>query len=459
MVYVNNSINNKSNEDVLVTTATAAVDRALTVSNTDNTAVYSASHVQVTVGGTTSTGDPYINFNIPGGSTYSIGPDNSNSDVLTVTNGANPSAGTTIATISTSLFATPLPAVSQTTDSDNIIAYHEIVNSHTSNASAAGFTAGVSHTSTSDPFSCYTVKNFGSSTCVTQWAEGIDNSDSDTWKLGYTLGAAGATIQTPSTVTPTISITTAGVVTVPAGDFFVQRGAVGTSVQNYCYNTDNTNAASGAGLAAKSGGTSAGDAYTYYEISGQQAWITGIDNSDLDKWKLSASSALGTTDVIISTIAGEVTKPLQPAFLGVLGSGVNDVTGNSAPWQLGTTVALTEIFDQNADFNTNGTFTAPVTGRYQLNGGIRLNQITSAMTSGYLQIITTNRTYTFENKNAAAIRTVASFADYVSFAASVFADMTAGDTATLSVTLFGAAGNTADVVADPASFFSGFLAC
>ena len=81
------------------TTATAGTDRALTVSNTDNSAAVSAAHLQVTVGGSTSTGDPYINFNVPGGSTYSLGIDNSDSDTWKLTSGATPSASTTLLSI------------------------------------------------------------------------------------------------------------------------------------------------------------------------------------------------------------------------------------------------------------------------------------------------------------------------------------------------------------------------
>lgn len=43
-------------------------------------------------------------------------------------------------------------------------------------------------------------------------------------------------------------------------------------------------------------GSTAGDAFTTYTVSGTQSWSIGIDNSDSDNFKISASSALGTTD-------------------------------------------------------------------------------------------------------------------------------------------------------------------
>lgn len=65
-----------------------------TIANEDNTAAASNSSLSVSVGGTTSTGDPYVNFLVTGSTTYSLGIDNDDSDVLCITTGAAPSAGT-----------------------------------------------------------------------------------------------------------------------------------------------------------------------------------------------------------------------------------------------------------------------------------------------------------------------------------------------------------------------------
>ena len=84
-----------SDGDFAFTSATAAVQRTLTVSNTDNTAALSPANVQVTVGGETNTGDPFINFLVSGSDTYSVGIDNSVAgNPLKITSGASPSAGT-----------------------------------------------------------------------------------------------------------------------------------------------------------------------------------------------------------------------------------------------------------------------------------------------------------------------------------------------------------------------------
>jgi len=89
-----------SDGDFTFTTATAAADRTVTISNTDNTAVYSAAHLQVTVGGAVSTGDPYTNYLVSGAGTYSVGIDNTVAgDPFKITSGANPSAGTDLFTM------------------------------------------------------------------------------------------------------------------------------------------------------------------------------------------------------------------------------------------------------------------------------------------------------------------------------------------------------------------------
>lgn len=79
--------------DFEFTSSTAGVNRELKVVHTDNTNAASSAHVQVTTGGA-SGGDPYINVST-GVNTASFGMDNSDADILKITTGASPSAGTT----------------------------------------------------------------------------------------------------------------------------------------------------------------------------------------------------------------------------------------------------------------------------------------------------------------------------------------------------------------------------
>ena len=140
---------------------------------------------------------------------------------------------------------------------------------------------------------------------------------------------------------------------------------------------------------------------------------------------------------------GAITKPLQPAF-----------NAHSSPAQTvgstsDTTVVLgTEVFDQNADFASN-TFTAPVTGRYQLNGLATVTDLDDEYC--YFQIITSNRTYGGVHQVPST-----SGAEYEMMSTSCLADMDAGDTAYLNVnsesdTSFDLRGGECE--------FTGFLAC
>ena len=144
---------------------------------------------------------------------------------------------------------------------------------------------------------------------------------------------------------------------------------------------------------------------------------------------------------------GAVTMPLQPAFQANVGSTVNNLSTSSD-----TTIAFDEqVFDQNSDYNTNGTFTAPVTGKYQLNVSLRLENIDSAAAYYQISIITSNRNYRyifdpdFGQDNA-----------YFSPSISILADMDASDTAHVIISQNG---GTAQTDIHPEAYFSGYLAC
>jgi hypothetical protein len=69
------------------------------------------------------------------------------------------------------------------------------------------------------------------------------------------------------------------------------------------------------------GGASAGDAFTTYTVTGVTNWSLGIDNSDSDNFILSASTALGTTNVLTATTAGAVQCVLGDFAVGRSSSG------------------------------------------------------------------------------------------------------------------------------------------
>ena len=92
-------VKSPSDGDLKCSGPEVAGTRYLTVANTDNTATASSSAVNISVGGATSTGDPYTNYLVTGAGTYSVGIDNTDSDKFKITSGATPSAGTDLFTM------------------------------------------------------------------------------------------------------------------------------------------------------------------------------------------------------------------------------------------------------------------------------------------------------------------------------------------------------------------------
>ena len=231
-------------------------------------------------------------------------------------------------------------------------------------------------------------------------------------------------------------------------DFTFGGAESGSSRRLTLENTSNT-AGSNAVLSITTAGGSAGDPKIVYTIDGVQSFVTGIDNSDSDSYKLSVGTALGTTDVFIATQAGEITMPLTPAFLAVDASATN-VTGDGTNYTLSF---ATEIFDQNSDWNGSTTFTAPVTGRFQFDIAIRISGLTTSHTEGHIELVTSNRTYLGGYADVGACMDVNT---RYSQNFTVLADMDATDTATVVLDV---SNGTKVVDVDEQSYFSGYLAC
>ena len=145
---------------------------------------------------------------------------------------------------------------------------------------------------------------------------------------------------------------------------------------------------------------------------------------------------------------GSVTKPLQPAFLAKVNTDQTNIATNSDV----TVIFNVERFDQNADFDTGTyTFTAPVTGRYQLQTSLRLENVDTAGGYFQLKLVTSNTTY------ATIISPLFSAdASYWNMSHAVIADMDASDTAIVKIKQLQ---GTAQTDIDIESYFSGFLVC
>ena len=202
------------------------------------------------------------------------------------------------------------------------------------------------------------------------------------------------------------------------------------------------------------GGATSDDPSLNFNVSGVTNWEMGCDNSDSDAFAISASAALGTTNVMRISTAGEINLPLQPAFLAYLGTTDSNCTGDNTNFVVGSGNALTEVFDQNGDFVTTGTFTSPVLGRYFLQGSWFITGGTAIVGNNFL-INTSNRNYRQDSAGQVANKQTQT-QSY-----SVLADMDAADTATISVIASDTGGKVDDLFgfSTPFTWFSGYLAC
>jgi|DEB0MinimDraft_10_1074344.scaffolds.fasta_scaffold01674_5 hypothetical protein len=148
---------------------------------------------------------------------------------------------------------------------------------------------------------------------------------------------------------------------------------------------------------------------------------------------------------------GHVTMPNQPAFQ-VYG---NTNTSISSLATYTTAILNVEVFDQNGDFNTgNYKFTAPVTGKYQLNAIVRLDDLQNDSTFYIAQIGTSNKEY----KVILDTDVFSADLQYHTFTISVLADMDASDTAEVQVYQNSGTLGSSVVIGNPNyTIFSGYL--
>ena len=155
----------------------------------------------------------------------------------------------------------------------------------------------------------------------------------------------------------------------------------------------------------------------------------------------------GTSTMMIDK-NGQVTKPLQCAFNVQASTNQSNIAVASYV----RVVFGAEHFDIGGNFASN-TFTAPVTGKYQLNVNLRIDEVANNSTYYLCYLTTSNQGYYQTLDSDAATLS------YHSFVISVVADMDANDTAVLDVYQAGGTQQT-DIVGysgDPVTHFSGYL--
>jgi len=198
------------------------------------------------------------------------------------------------------------------------------------------------------------------------------------------------------------------------------------------------------------------DSHVYLRgASGQKAKVT-LNEFGVRSWEIGAGTkASGVftidnngTEVLRIDGNNAMTKPLQPAFQARPTSQQSNL-----PINANTTIIFgTEIFDQNGDFASN-TFTAPVTGKYQLS--VSLYVLNADIDVNYFSSIleTSNRAYS----NVITTESYDADLSYTSITQSALVDMDANDTAYVYVNLPNQGAAQADIHTN--SYFSGFLVC
>lgn len=157
-----------------------------------------------------------------------------------------------------------------------------IANTNTAGSSAARLLLSTAAITAGDPFLTFTV------TGGLSWSLGADASLND----GYFVLSNSAALGT----TDVLKISNTGLM-VFTGDIGADQSASGQDTYIYAKNT-NTGASSSASFYLEVDPASTGDPSILFSTTGTTNWRVGIDNNASDAFVLSASTALGTSNVI-----------------------------------------------------------------------------------------------------------------------------------------------------------------
>ena len=156
---------------------------------------------------------------------------------------------------------------------------------------------------------------------------------------------------------------------------------------------------------------------------------TGIDAA-----KLADGTVTSTELQYINSLSSNAQTQISGAgvtdikFLACLTSDQSNVTGDGTAWLTSSTTAWTEKYNTGSGFS-NGTFTAPETGKYLIFFQMYISGISGSHTENNFYINTSNRNYSIGHENFANIYVTANVS-YNLGPYMVVADMDAGDTAT-----------------------------
>jgi hypothetical protein len=224
-------------------------------------------------------------------------------------------------------------------------------------------------------------------------------------------------------------------------------GAVNSVTGNLTVSGDITGGNNGSIFLLDNAGQKSGQIQTDSSAANALQIDADPDNSNADSY---IGFRVDNSEKMRIDSIGAVTMPNQPAFLAELSTVQHNIALNTAVKMLFST----ERFDQNSDFNTSTqTFTAPVTGKYQLNTYLRLQNVDTGSGYYHIYLITSNRTY-FDIIQPVFTADVT----YMNMTVNVLADMDANDTAIVYLYQSGGTAQT-DIGYSNDSHFSGYLVC
>ena len=226
----------------------------------------------------------------------------------------------------------------------------------------------------------------------------------------------------------------------PTSDTFFNGGSVGVGTESPNRNLHVSGGAGDVafGITNAATGTAASDGFSItVENPTPDVAIRQRENNDM-------KFLTNNTERMRIDSAGIVTKPNQPCFSG------GPISTYNYSVNAYHTVQFGEDYDIGSNF-TNSTFTAPVTGKYQLNYMVRGDYLPTNSAYIYFFIETSNRSYmTIRSANR-------NDNTYYSWTGSALADMDTGDTAVVKFYVANGTNSQFDIMGQ--GNFSGFLAC
>jgi len=205
-----------------------------------------------------------------------------------------------------------------------------------------------------------------------EFSLGIDNSDSDIFKL--TDGAD------PSSGTEFLTLDTAATDLELFVDTIQQTYSVSSPIQLGIFNQDGAAAADSRMEISTNGALGGGDPYVNFNRNTINDFSLGMDHTTNTLKMALNGSPSGGTEVWNMTISGERTMALQPFVLATVSANQPNVTGAGGLYNM---IANNVVVERGSNYNSGtGVYTIPVDGIYLLHIYYDFSNLTAANTLG-----------------------------------------------------------------------------